>query len=126
MRSVFLLFGLLVACKAPPLAMSGSVASACDAKPAPLANANVTIKCPDEAAPRYSRVTDARGHFEILLGAALRPNCNVEIAHEGYATRTYTVGEICGMREREGRHEDPTTPCAFGGVTAELSPAVKP
>ena len=123
MRSCSLLFALLsfVACRPPEQHVAGSVASACDAKPAPLADAKIAVRCPDKPDALYVATTDARGRFDISATAPIPPTCSLEVTHDGFATRTYAFSDVCAIAlfEKPG----PGVGCSFAGVTAELQPA---
>jgi hypothetical protein len=59
----------------------------------PVQAATVRVSCPD--GETMSASTDDLGRFYIPLDARLNHECTIEVAMEGYRTRSYLLGRVC-------------------------------
>lgn len=107
------LFGLVLAgCGAPNHLRAVVKTAACEGPGAqPVAGAAVSLQCPDEK-PRLIGTTDARGRFAYERVGPMRGECSVQIDKQGFASRSYEIGDVCIMHGRG--------PCAAVSITADL------
>ena len=132
---------LLGGCVEPQFGMRGTVRSAapCPAgssrdgsAPPPVVGARVTFSCPNKP-DLLVAVTDAEGRFEALTKPATMshdPGCALVVEKEGFATRRYSLEEIC-LDSRHGATpsmspEHNPEQCHLVGASALLAPATAP
>ena len=122
------------ACTPLPPALRGTARSVprhcgpaeADLPSSPLAGAAIKVLCAGDAAtPVLAGTADGRGHFELAPTQPIPYACRVELAREGYLTRSYPVEELCAAPhfEPNGLRPSPApTACDTVVITARLVP----
>src|SRR5262245_55525298 len=86
---------------------------------APLAGASVSVACGNGPAI-FQATTDARGRFSVAPAASVPMTCAAIVSKPGYATRRYSVEDLCIEQYLLGSKDAPPS-CALFAVTASLA-----